>query len=334
MTINDDVYGVQTIDDPVVLELLETPAMQRLKQIHQYGAYYKNQPKWKGSRYDHSVGVYLLLRSYGAPREECIYGLLHDVGHMAFSHVADFVFDRTLEQDVGDKATEAYVMGRTQIPALLQKNGISAQTVLSKDHFPLAERSAPDLCADRIDYTFRDGLAFGIIQKEDIGRYLEHLKADGDYWVFDDLAVARDYAEDVYMMVESFWTPAWGVFMYILMAKAIRRGFDLGVITKDDLWEDDETVWKKLQTGDACILSLLNQVESMNFEKIIAASGSGEIQRKVKCRLQNPLMKQEGRIMRATDKFPDLRERFRVLKEKYEEPFAYPEWLVNDMGIK
>lgn len=44
-------------------------------------------------RYDHSVGVMLLIRMLGGTLEEQIAGLLHDVSHTAFSHVADYVFE-------------------------------------------------------------------------------------------------------------------------------------------------------------------------------------------------------------------------------------------------
>ncbi len=50
------------------------------------------------TRYEHSLGVYLLLRRLGAGPREQVAGLLHDVSHTAFSHAVDFVFSSE-EQD-------------------------------------------------------------------------------------------------------------------------------------------------------------------------------------------------------------------------------------------
>ena len=60
MIIKDPIYGKSEIRDSVLLELIKSRPVQRLRWISQQGvinAY---------SRYEHSVGVMLLLRRYGA----------------------------------------------------------------------------------------------------------------------------------------------------------------------------------------------------------------------------------------------------------------------------
>ena len=37
MIVNDSVYGRQIINDPLILEIIATPEMQRLKGVNQYG---------------------------------------------------------------------------------------------------------------------------------------------------------------------------------------------------------------------------------------------------------------------------------------------------------
>jgi hypothetical protein len=79
MIINDKIYGKVKIEEPVLLKLLKSPSVLRLKNISQFGVpdlyyHFKNY-----SRYEHSVGVMILLRKLGATLEEQVAGLLHDV---------------------------------------------------------------------------------------------------------------------------------------------------------------------------------------------------------------------------------------------------------------
>src|SRR6516165_8539162 len=89
---DDRVYGAASIDDPNVLALIAGPTFQRLKGIRQAGPSALAFPFKTVTRYEHSLGVFLLLRRLGADRREQVAGLLHDVSHTAFSHAVDFVF--------------------------------------------------------------------------------------------------------------------------------------------------------------------------------------------------------------------------------------------------
>ena len=86
------VYGSCIIKEPILLDLLENDMVQRLKGINQYGTrgYVKVMTEY--TRYQHSVGVMMLLRLFGASLQEQVAGLLHDVSHTVFSHVSDYLF--------------------------------------------------------------------------------------------------------------------------------------------------------------------------------------------------------------------------------------------------
>lgn len=90
MIISDVLYGEFEVDQ-VVEELILSKSVQRLKGIHQTGASYLVNKEWNVTRFDHSVGVMLLVKKLGGSVEEQIAGLLHDVSHTAFSHVVDYV---------------------------------------------------------------------------------------------------------------------------------------------------------------------------------------------------------------------------------------------------
>ena len=90
-TINT-IYGKFVITEPILIDLLASKAMQRLKKVHQFGISHYVQKGSDYTRYDHSVGVFALLRRYNQSLPEQISGLLHDVSHTIFSHVADYLF--------------------------------------------------------------------------------------------------------------------------------------------------------------------------------------------------------------------------------------------------
>ncbi|MFP9052094.1 HD domain-containing protein, partial [Enterococcus faecalis] len=96
MEISDIIYGQHHIDG-VLEELIKSAPVQRLKGIYQGGASFLVNRKWNVTRYEHSIGVMLLIKKLGGTIEEQIAGLLHDVSHTAFSHVVDVVFENQAE---------------------------------------------------------------------------------------------------------------------------------------------------------------------------------------------------------------------------------------------
>ena len=94
----DRVYGPCLIEDPFFLDLINSPCFQRLKRIRQAGPSALVYEFKTVTRYEHSLGVHILLSRLGADRREQVAGLLHDISHTAFSHAVDFVYDSE-EQD-------------------------------------------------------------------------------------------------------------------------------------------------------------------------------------------------------------------------------------------
>lgn len=90
MLISDPLYGEFEING-LLEDLIVSKPVQRLKGIHQAGAGFLVNSRWTISRFEHSVGVMLLIRQFGGSLQEQVAGLLHDVSHTAFSHVVDVV---------------------------------------------------------------------------------------------------------------------------------------------------------------------------------------------------------------------------------------------------
>lgn len=182
MIILDVLYGEFEVDQ-VVEELISSKSMQRLKGIHQAGASYLMNEKWNVTRFDHSVGVMLLVKKLGGSVEEQIASLLHDVSHTAFSHVIDYVFHN--EDESYHEEIFSSVVKNSEIPAILAKYGYNYEDILLDDSkWTLLERSAPELCADRVDYTLRDMYTYGYVSLEEVHSFLEDVIAVDGKWLF------------------------------------------------------------------------------------------------------------------------------------------------------
>jgi predicted class III extradiol MEMO1 family dioxygenase len=58
----DTFYGKVSFEDPLLIKLVEHKSMQRLKHINQYGLRSFAYKQHNYSRYEHSIGVFALLK--------------------------------------------------------------------------------------------------------------------------------------------------------------------------------------------------------------------------------------------------------------------------------
>jgi len=245
MEYHDIVYGSQTIEEPVLLALMDAPALHRLHGVLQHGITALIGITHPVTRFDHSVGVMLLARGLGASLPEQIAALLHDVSHTAFSHVIDYVFQGHNSQSYHDDVKDAYI-AMTGLPDLLAEYGFHWRHFLDETNFSLLEQPSPRLCADRLDYFLRDSLDLGLSSPADVQRALDHLVVHDGRIVTDDVQTARWLADTYLAADDASWANFREVGLYELAARAIRRALEIGVIGRDDLWKTDRVVWETL----------------------------------------------------------------------------------------
>ena len=136
--------------DPLLTELVATPAFQRLREIRFLGAIdYRLIPSPNGkprtiryTRYQHSLGVMRLAILYcdfqSVPTAKrqlvCTAALLHDIGHPPLSHSMEPVFKEKLGIE-HHKATKDIISGQVsagkEVSAVLRRNGIDADEVIA-----------------------------------------------------------------------------------------------------------------------------------------------------------------------------------------------------------
>ncbi|EKD25482.1 MAG: hypothetical protein ACD_80C00046G0009 [uncultured bacterium (gcode 4)] len=245
MLYNDPVYGEAEINEPVILEIIESPYMQRLKWIDQSWYFEQFFPGCAFKRFEHSMGVYLLLKQYWAPLEEQIAGLIHDLSHGVFSHCLDYVFDEwsQKEQNHQDNIFEAFVR-KTDIPEILERHGLSIEDILDEPQHPLQENNLPDICADRIDYCLRTLVHFDKLPAKDI---LEHLHIQGTTWYFDSFAYAKIFAETFKRINDTYFSGRESAIMFQTVADICRYAWKTWYLEKDDFYTTDDVVLNKIK---------------------------------------------------------------------------------------
>lgn len=248
MNYHDPVYGKIEINEPVLLDLMTTRAMQRTRGVLQHGVSALIGITKPVSRFDHSVGVMILVRKLGTSLEEQIAALLHDVSHTAFSHVIDYVFDSHDTQGYHEEHKLEFVAG-TDIPTTLTRHGYKWLDFMHEENFSLLEQDLPHLCADRLDYFLRDSLDLGLSTHSEVDAALQNLTVHQGRIAVSDLEIARWLGYTFIEGDQTSWANFREVGLYELAARAIRRGLEIGVLTDADIRGTDQPAWEKLRAS-------------------------------------------------------------------------------------
>ncbi len=266
MVIDDPIYGKFDINDDVIIELMQDPTVLRLKTIKQGGttAYINGYSEY--SRFDHSVGVMLLVRHLGAPLMEQVAALLHDISHTAFSHIIDFVYKSHGRQNYHEQIKEKFILD-SNIPSILEKHNLNIKDVINEHNFPLIEQELPDLCADRVDYALRC-LYFYQKKYKEVEKYFASFIRHHNEILINDEETAVAFAKDFLDLEMNIYTKPRNVAAYYIMADAIRKALDKHIIIEEDfMTSDDELLYKLKSVKDEEISRLLSLVNiNLNVE--------------------------------------------------------------------
>jgi HD superfamily phosphohydrolase len=163
--------------DAVARQLVDTPAIQRLRYVRQLGLAHLVYPGATHSRFEHALGAYHLakrtlhaLREAGAlatiPGDESAIvaaaALVHDVGHYPFSHALE---------EIGvphhEEVARALILQGEIAEVLEREYGVGAPDrvmalIQGKSKSPLQGLISGSLDLDKIDYLKRDAKMCGV----------------------------------------------------------------------------------------------------------------------------------------------------------------------------
>lgn len=319
----ETVYGDFVITEPVLIDLINDPYVQRLKKIRQYGTNYYTIKKIDYNRFDHSIGVFVLLRNYGASLQEQIAGLLHDVSHTVFSHGGDFLFNVSQMGDSYQDHNHLNFISKTSILAILTKHGMQVEDILHKNEgFVLLEQKLPELCADRLEYNLQGALVEDLLTREEIATILKHITVESGKWVFTDIECAKKFASIPFhfMQDENGWNNYSSFVSNEFMAKVLRRALEIGLITLDDIhFSVDDLVWEKLINSDDQILQI-NLQKALRVKECIryVDSADYDMLAKNKFRGIDPWVKTAEGTFRLTELDQEFKNKFIEIKRYME----------------
>ncbi len=262
--LNDKIYGKVKITSPVIQELINSKPLLRLKGIGQFGIPDEFYHLKNYSRYEHSLGVMILLKTLGANEEEQVAGLLHDISHTAFSHVIDWVVGEGHTEDYQDSQHEKHILDE-KFALILKKHKYNPLRIANHSNFPLLEKDIPSLCADRIDYSLKE-FPLKIAKK-----CFKGLNVIDEKIVFNNKEIAFLFAKHFLDQNFKHWGGFEAVNRYRLFANVLKIALSKKEIAFSDFQKDDLYITnilkrskdKKIQK----ILSVLRNKSLLKFPK-------------------------------------------------------------------
>ncbi len=241
---------------PFLREFAEMPQMQRLRNVGMNcGCEYTDFPRFRElgaySRYDHSLGVALILWHFTGSMEQTLAGLFHDIATPVFAHVVDFLDGDHLRQESTESGTGAFLRGAEEIRGRLRKYGLTADQVADYHRFPLADNDTPALSADRLEYTLGNLLNYGLADMEQLRRFYHDLTVDGEELVFKTQSIAAEFAAAA-LKTSAIYVADEDRFAMEALARLLKDAISRGVLRREDLWTTEPEVIAKLESDPVC----------------------------------------------------------------------------------
>jgi uncharacterized protein len=322
----ETVYKDFEVDEQIILDLITSPAFQRLKHVHQYGVVkYFEQNCEEYSRYDHSLGVWALLRENNCSLEEQIAGLLHDVSHTVFSHFGDYFFKHFSDTESFQDTIHAWYIKNSGIDEILEQYGFAVDDVLYKSgNFHAASRPLPNLSADRGDYNIQGAYLHGDITKDELIELFNDLSYQNGHWTLSNIDLAEKIGYFSLHMTMYCWSGPYQNFANNLLADVINIMIEEGVLTLDDVYFGlDDEVWKKLwQSDNPEVINGLYKILTVHDQIIPCQENEADYIYHIKFRGINPMIRTEKGLLPLTELSSKYAKKFKEVKSQAKKGWA------------
>ena len=303
MTFNN----IYSEDFPIFIEeLINTPEFKRLSNVGMNcGCEYTSFPIFSNgknyTRYNHSIGVALIIWHFTKDIKQSIAGLLHDISSPAFAHVIDFLNGDHETQESTEEKTEEIIENSPEIQTILKKYNLTTEDVKDYHMYPIADNDSPLLSPDRLEYTLGNAYYYGFKSMDEIKDIYNDLIVSKNEFGQDEISFSTlDKAIEftsVSLENSKVYTCNVDRFSMQYLADLLKLAVDKNVISLDDLYTIEEKVIMKLQQ-DAELKSKWN--DFVNMSQIFTSNEKPEngywVNIPAKKRYINPFIVNNGRV--------------------------------------
>ena len=238
----DPVHNYITVNHPVIYDLINSKEFQRLRRVKQVSTTVFTFHGAEHSRFSHCLGVYEIARRvteiFDAKFPEIwdtnedlltmVAALLHDVGHGAYSHTFEKLFDTDHEaitqEIITSPDTEVNAILRQVSPDFPEKvASVINHTYHNKQ---VVQLISSQIDCDRIDYLLRDSYYSGANYGQfDLTRILRVIRPTKDSIVFEynGMHAVEDYIVSRFQMyMQVYFHPASRA-MEVLLQNLLKR---------------------------------------------------------------------------------------------------------------
>lgn len=247
----DPVHNYITVNNPIIYDLINSKEFQRLRRVKQVSTTAFTFHGAEHSRFSHCLGVYEIARRVTAIFEDkfpeswdasenlltMVAGLLHDVGHGAYSHTFEKLFDtnheKITQEIITNPSTEINTILRRVSPEFPEKvASVINHTYHNKQ---VVQLISSQIDCDRMDYLLRDsyysGANYGQFDLNRILRVIRPIK-QGIAFEYSGMHAVEDYIVSRFQMyMQVYFHPA-SRGMEVLLQNLLKRAKHL--YQKDD----------------------------------------------------------------------------------------------------
>ena len=262
----DRVHGDSAIEDEGILRLIACPTFERLRGIRQAGPSVFAHPFKTVTRFEHSLGVFLLLHCSGpiAANKSRVSCTIFRTPHFRTRSISSFRRKNKITTNESSRSCFIVPISRRR-----SKDSVFTLRNLSTTRSFRSWNGRFLRSADRIDYFLRDGLVCGVVPAEFPAEMIRRLAVFDGAIVMTDRRVAAEAVELFSIMNRDWWAGPTESYIYNEFADALREGFRLGVLSLDDLLTDDDRVLSILTSSKSpLILQKLDHINTINIDRL------------------------------------------------------------------
>ena len=305
----------------------ETDAMRRLRDVGMNcGCEYTDFPRFRDlapySRFDHSLGVALIVWRHTHDKRQAMAGLLHDVATPVFAHVVDFLKGDYLAQEATEAGTEATIRASRELCAVLDKYGLAVDEVKDYHIYPVADNDSPRLSADRLEYSLGNMFNYGFADYRTVEELYRDItigtnEVGETELVFTHLEQAAAFAGlalrcgKVYVCDEDRYAMQ-------RLAEVLAEALRAGIIVADDLNATEPQVIERLTASETTAQSW-HAFRALHATEIASGGQPGGAWRKIyaKKRYIDPFVAGQGRVSALDADFAAALDAFRTQSQDY-----------------